>query len=359
MECPQIPEIGYAETSLGLHKKAGSRRVPINGVIELTSRCNLKCVHCYIRDTEHRKELGYDEICNILDQIADEGCLWLCFTGGEPLTRPDFKDIYSYAKHKGFLITLFSNATLITPSMADFLAAEPPFIIDISLYGMTAETYEKVTGIPGSFDRFMKGIELALDRHLPLKFKSMVINLNAHEFHDMRRWAKSLGVNHRYDMNINCKIDGNTEPVQYRLTPEEVISLQAEDKELAESVSKELTRLCKVRSENPYLYLCSAGVHNFYITSDGKLNICVFSSMPNHDLRTRSFHEGFFDIFPKVRDIKRTRFSECQVCPALNVCGYCPASAILERDDPESIDETECRTAKLMLDTFVNRNNPG
>lgn len=354
MDCPQIPELGYAESSLRIHGNAAMKNIPISGSIDITNRCNLRCVHCYIRDTCCGEELSFKEICDIFDQAADAGCLWLCLTGGEPLVRPDFRDIYSYAKRRGFLITLFSNGTLLTPSMVDFLAEEPPFVLDITLYGMTAETYDKVTGLPGSFDRCKKGIELALERHLPLKLKTMVMTLNAHEFQDMRRYAKSLGVPFRYDTQINPRIDGSQEPNRYRLTPEEIVSLELEDPELADKLSKELPRLYGIHSKRGNkLYLCQAGKNSFHITSDGKLNVCMLSHLPGYDLHKGTFYDGFHNIFPKVRAKRRTRYSKCQVCPALNLCSLCPAWAILEHGDPEAEVEFLCQTTKLRVAAFV------
>ena len=110
---------------------ASTKRVPVNGSYELTFRCNLNCVMCYNnlpgndRQAQAR-ELTLPEIKRIFDQLAEAGCLWLQLTGGEALMRPDFKDIYLYAKAKGFLIRLFTNGTMLTPELADFLAAQPP-----------------------------------------------------------------------------------------------------------------------------------------------------------------------------------------------------------------------------------------
>ena len=108
----------------------------------------------------------------------DEGCRWLLLTGGEPFLRPDFLDIYTNANKKGLLLTLFTNGTLLTPRSADLLAERRPFAIEITLYGATQQTYERITGIPGSYARCRRGIDLLLERNLPLKLKTMVMTLN-------------------------------------------------------------------------------------------------------------------------------------------------------------------------------------
>ena len=117
----------------------------------------------------------------MIDEIAAAGCLWLLYTGGEVFLRPDFLDIYTRAKGQGLLITLFTNATLITPEIADVLAARPPFSIEVTVYGRSREVYERVTRVPGSYDRCLKGIERLRERGLPLKLKTMALTLNRHE----------------------------------------------------------------------------------------------------------------------------------------------------------------------------------
>ena len=151
--------VDYSSWSLGVKQRVGGRRVPLAGTIELTRRCNHHCRHCYNNlpagDSKAlAEELNTDELLRILDELAASGCVWLLFTGGEILLRPDFLEIYIYAKERGFLITLFTNGTLITPQLADELARRRPFSIEITLYGATPETYERVTGVPGSFSRW-------------------------------------------------------------------------------------------------------------------------------------------------------------------------------------------------------------
>ena len=146
--------LDYSSWSLGVKQRIGGRRVPLAGTIELTRRCNNRCRHCYnnlpASDLHaHAEELRTDELIRILDEAAAAGCVWLLLTGGEIFLRPDFREIYTHAKQKGLLVTLFTNGTLMTPELADFLANQRPFSLEITLYGATRETYERVTGNPG------------------------------------------------------------------------------------------------------------------------------------------------------------------------------------------------------------------
>src|SRR3954469_22120863 len=129
--------LSYGAFSEQYQSRWSEQRVPLNGTIEVTRRCPLTCLHCYnnlpVADAEaRRRELDYDEHCRLLDELAEAGCLWLLYTGGEIFARRDFLDIYTYAKKKGFLITLFTNGTMITERIADYLAEWRPFAIEIT-----------------------------------------------------------------------------------------------------------------------------------------------------------------------------------------------------------------------------------
>src|ERR1700722_5241974 len=187
-----MQQLSYQDFSASLHGSLFSQRIPINGTIEVTRRCPLTCLHCYnnlpLQDLDARaSELTYEEHCRILDEIVEAGCLWLLYTGGEIFARKDFLDIFTYAKRRGLLITLFTNGTLITPKIADYLTQYRPFGIEITLYGRTEETYERLTGVSGSYAKCLQGIKLLMERKLPLKLKTVAVTVNKHEIWEMKR----------------------------------------------------------------------------------------------------------------------------------------------------------------------------
>ncbi|NIQ37561.1 MAG: radical SAM protein, partial [Proteobacteria bacterium] len=234
MKDSSIPEVNIEDFAPKLVQKSGAKRTAFSGTFEPTFRCNNRCVHCYVNkpqddDQEKGRELTYPEICRIFDEIAEQGCLRLLLTGGDPLVREDFEDIYRYAKKKGFLITLFTNGTLITPSLADFLKEFPPRFIEITLYGATEGTYERVTRSPGSYGKCLEGIELLVQRNLPLKLKTVAMTLNRHEFMRIKRFVENLGLDFRFDALINQRIDGCRDLTELRIAPREVMDLDLTD----------------------------------------------------------------------------------------------------------------------------------
>lgn len=346
----------YADWSLGLYERVLGERVPIDGSIEVTRRCNQTCVHCYnnlpLGDQEARRsELTYEEHCRILDEITRAGCLWLLYTGGEIFARGDFLDIYTYAKQKGLLITLFTNGTLITPEIVDYLVQWRPFSIEITLYGRTKRTYERITGIPGSYDRCIRAIRMLMERGLPLKLKTMVITLNKHEIWDMKRFAEEdLGLEFRFDAMINCRIDCSQRPLALRLTPEEVVALDLQDsKRVAEwkRFAEQFNGPVYFTDHVDEVYDCGGGIHSFAIDPSGMLSACVLSRGDTYDLRTGSFQEGLENFLLKVRQKKITRQTKCVRCEIKAMCGMCPANGELENTDAEAPVDFLCQVAHL------------
>jgi radical SAM protein with 4Fe4S-binding SPASM domain len=353
--------VNYGEFSLALHERLQTDRYPSNGTIEVTRRCPLVCSHCYnnlpMGDYEARStELSLEEHCRILDEIAEAGCLWLLFTGGEIFARKDFLDIYTYAKRKGFLITLFTNGTLLTPQIADYLSEWRPFSIEITLYGRTRETYENLTGIPGSFDRCIRGIELLMERGLPLSLKTVAVTINQHEIWEMKRYAEEeLGVGFKFDALMSPRIDCSQSPLGVRLTPEETVELDLQDpkrvaewKKFAERFGGPVNR----GEHREEVYHCGGGLNSFAIDPQGRMSICVLSHRDTYDLRQGSFLDGWNDFLFKVRSRKVSMETKCVRCEIKAMCGMCPANGELESGHAEKPVDYLCQVAHLRAQSF-------
>lgn len=346
-----IPEIDYDNFSLSIHDKLINGRVPTDGALELTYRCNLKCRHCYCDRDAAGEEMALSDVLRILDEIAEAGCLWLLLTGGEPLTRPDFPEIYRYAVKKGFLVTLFTNGTLLTPEMADLINEYRPFSTEITLYGSAARTYEKVTGVAGSFERCMNGIALLRERGVPLKLKTMLMTLNRDDLAGMKELAASLGLSFKFDPIINPKLDGSKEPCGLRLSPEEIVALDLSD----EGRNTEWNEFCDKHWHHSYserLFTCGAGVTFFHIDPYARLKFCLMIKEPAYDLRAGSFMDGWMSAIPGVRSRRRTRDNRCKACDAGPICDQCAGWALLENGDMEEPVGFLCDIARLRAEAF-------
>ncbi len=343
--------VSYAAYSPGFHTKVIAGRVPLTGAIEVTRRCPLECLHCYnnlpMGSSDARStELTLSEHCRLLDEIAEAGCLWLLYTGGEIFARPDFLNIYIHAKKRGLIVTLFSNGTLITPQIADRLVEWKPHSIEITIYGRTRETYERITGIAGSYDKCMRGIGLLLDRQLPLRLKSLAVTTNRHEIWDMKKFAEDLGLKFKFDGMLNPRIDGAQRPLAVRLKPEEIVRLDLLDPDRVESWREFCERFTGLEDKER-IYHCGAGIDSFFIDPQGQMSLCVLSHLRTYDVRKGSFREAWCGVIREERERRSTRVTKCSQCEIKAMCGMCPANAELEAGDSETPVDFMCRVAHL------------
>lgn len=352
MDCKtRIKQVKYEEFSETIHKQAIEERIPINGVIELTFRCNLNCLHCYLPAKFSSKELTTKQIYRVIDKIVEAGCIWLLFTGGEPLIREDFLDIYTYAKSKGLIIILFTNGTLITTKIADYLKEYPPFYAEISLYGATQKTYESITGIPSSFKRCLEGINLLLEHKIPLRLKTMVLTINKHEIGQMEDFAKGLGLDFRIDPAINPRFDGSKIPCQFRVAPTDVVRFDIENKNRLRMWLKTLKEYEYYPEQFDYIFNCPIGKSSFHIDPYGLMMPCMMVRDSKYDLVSGSFKQGW-SLFEEIIKQKPRPDYKCRSCPIYIFCDRCPGWSMLEKKDAQGTVGYLCKIAHQRAEAF-------
>ncbi len=350
----RLSRASYGEFTTAVHERVSEQRIPLDVTLEVTHRCPLTCQHCYNNlpmgdRAAAQQELTLQEYRSLLDELAALGTFWLLFSGGEPFARKDFLDIYTYAKQKGFLITLFTNGNLITPAVADHLAQWPPFAIEITLYGRTKQTYETLTQQPGSYERCLRGIDLLLERKLPLKLKTVPTSINKHEVFEMQRFAAELGVEFKFDSLINPRIDCSQSPLGVRLSPEEIVAFDyvdpARKSEYRRLLDFDLGNGVPAASDD--VYFCGGGINSCAVDPYGQMSICVISKRSEYNIRDGGFAQGWNQALQETRAKKRTRPTKCSSCQIQSLCGMCPANGELEHDDPESPVDFLCQVAHL------------
>jgi len=354
MATPSIPEVPFSELRERLDIEG--RRIPIEGTLETTFRCNLACVHCYVNEpvgdfATRDRELPLSRLERLIDEIVEAGCLNLLLTGGEVLARPDFPELYLYAIRKGLLVTVFTNGTLVTDAIAELFDQHRPAAVEITLYGMSRETYEKVTRVPGSYDKCLAGIERLRSRGIPLKLKTMALTWNRHEVAAMQEYARGLGLPFLFDGLLNPRVDcGANRNGELQLTAEQLVALDLQDPERIE----DFREFCRSfvpppdqTVESEHVYQCGAGQTAFTVDPYGRLQMCQLSRRASFDLRADRFERGWNEFFPALRARKWQSRSVCRSCNLISLCGSCPGSAEMETGDLEGVVPQFCEIAHL------------
>ena len=192
---------------------------------------------------------------------------------------------------KGFLITLFTNGTLITEEIADRFAALPPYRIEISLHGLAERTFEEVTRGKGSHERCMSAIQMLLDRKLPLFLKTTAMSVNKDEVLAIKRYVNGLGrVGYKLGEEMRPTLEGSDAPGQWALSDEELRELNLQDPALWDEAC--------ARQARAGTLTCVSGQRSFHIDAYGQLQLCSGNRRQSYDLRQGSFLEGFYNHLP-------------------------------------------------------------
>ena len=333
--------------------------------LEITARCNCNCRHCYINlpagdKKAQKEELSVEEIDVIAREAVDLGAIWCLITGGEPLLRKDFSEIYMSLKRKGLLVSVFTNATLITEKHADMFKVYPPRDIEVSVYGITKKTYEKITRIRGSFEAFQNGLNLLRESGVRVRLKAMALRSNIHELSQIAEFCEKITKDFfRFDPLLHKRFDGNPErnrEIQAeRLSPEEIVALERADPARFESLQAACDRLIDPGTAHAHqgcnhLFHCGAGKESLCVSFDGKLRLCSSLWHPSclYDLRQGSLRDAWLNFVHQVRDMRSDReefLENCQRCSLINLCLWCPAHSYLETGEMDTVVDYFCQVA--------------
>jgi radical SAM protein with 4Fe4S-binding SPASM domain len=326
-----------------------NKRPVLEGLdIELTERCNCNCIHCYINlpaDNRNavQRELSTEDVKDILREAASLGCLRVRLTGGEPLLREDFSEIYTAARRLGLRVALLTNATLITPEIARLLASIPPLEpIEITVYGMERDSYEAVTRTPGSFEAAWQGIHLILAEGIPFFVKGTVLPPNRSEVEQFESWAARIpGMDKPPLYAVLFDLRGRRDSAEknrhiraLRLSPDEVVEFASRRRE---EYVKEMGEFCSRFTQPPgsRLFPCGAGVGGACVDAYGVVQLCLLLRHPDtvYDLKEGSLRHAIEEFFPKVRQFKARNqeyLNRCARCFLHGLCEQCPAQSWME-----------------------------
>jgi len=331
--------------------------------IELTARCPFNRRHCYINlpmgdKNAIEKELSAEEITHTAREAVHRGALWCLLTGGEPLLHRNFPEIYINLKKMGLLVSVFTNAALITDKHIQLFKKYPPRDIEVTVYGATKKTFEKVTRKPGSFEAFQRGLSLLLKNNIKVRLKAMALKSNYQELPQIAEFCRKATKDYfRFDPFLHLRFDRDPEKnkdiKQERLSPEQIAHLELSDPERFDSLKKECGRLVSEdfkKTAHHYLFSCGAGVSSFTLGFDGYFRLCSSLYHPDlmYDLRKGTFQEAWERFVPSVRNLtsdKKIFLENCRTCPIINLCLWCPAHSYLEKGVLDEPVTYFCRTA--------------
>lgn len=331
--------------------------------MELTERCNNNCIHCCINlpvddRAAKKRELSTEEAKRILREAAALGALSVRFTGGEPLLRKDFVELYLFARRLGLKVLIFTNATLITPALATLFKRIPPLeLMEITVYGMKKASYESVSRVPGSYQAAWRGIKLLLQNRIPFVVKGVFLPQTKHEAKEFEAWAaKNVPwLDHPpsyslfFDLRCRRNDEGKNNLIRsLRASPKESIRFLARRKK---AYLREMKEFCSkfMRPSGNKLFSCGAGCGGC-VDAYGFFQPCVMLRHPDcvYDLRKGKLKIALQTFASKIRKKVASNpdyLRRCAKCFLHGLCEQCPAKSWMEHGTLDTPVEYLCDVA--------------
>ena len=311
-------------------------RIPLYTTIEVTYKCNLQCIHCYLpTNCRTKKDLSTDVIKKTIKNISELGGLYIVFTGGEPLLRKDIFELIEYAKKLNFAVLLFTNGTLINDIVAKKLKISAVDKVEISLYG-NQNSHEKVTRQKGSFKKVFSAIKHLKNNDIKVALKSPIMKQNYSDYKYLKNIAKQFDVECKFDFVLTPKNNGDKQPQKYMVSNKKIKNFLP---------SGEHKPTSKVLFSN---LICSAGKNIVSISAEGKVNPCLQFPVSVGNIKNKLFKKIWNS--KKMRDLAEPQYSqfvECKKCILISNCNRCPGLAYIETKNLYGCSETAKNLATI------------
>jgi len=313
-----------------MSEKALQLGVPLSVQLDLTYRCNERCVHCYLEHDDHG-EMTTVEIKSLLRELADAGVFILTLSGGEIMLRKDFFDILERARQLTFCIKLKTNAILIGEREAERIKSLGVESIQVSIYSHRPEVHDSITKVPGSLHRSIHAIRFLKARGLKLIIANVLMAQNRQDYRGVRALAAELGVDCTLDPTVTPKMDGDRS----------ILRLGADHATLREVFREEglvrsTTDFCAPAPKADDGVLdslpCSAGHNACYVSPYGDVYPCVQFPLPSGNVRRAPFLDIWrhSEQLNEVRSIRLRDLPSCSQCVHASGCTRCPGLAYME-----------------------------
>jgi MoaA/NifB/PqqE/SkfB family radical SAM enzyme len=316
--------------------------------LELTQKCNFSCPHCYLPNKKKINTLSLNQWKSILKELKSRGIIWLGISGGEPLLYPDFCSLYSYAKQLGFVVTVFTNASLLDKQTLDLLNKKLPYAVEVTVNGLSQEVFGQVTGAPKLWEKTFENIKLLKKYSIPTVIKTNLLTINTGELPAIKSWSQSIfgPKRFKYDYVIFPRRDGDVSPCGLRVDFRTLRKTLQHDPDL----NREFQAFLKAKIvENkfwPKMYRCNSCLNGVFVDCQGKIKFCLFSDIDCGRVSTSGF--AFYDKFTdKLLNIKSK--GDCAGCRQRNICFWCPQAARLEIGSVHKKIPYYCRLTKEFI----------
>lgn len=325
--------------------------------VELTSKCNERCIHCYIPHENKINSIDPTVFYSLLDQLKEMNTLSLTLTGGEPMLHPLFKEFLREAKKRDFAVAVLSNLTLLDDEIIEILSEAPISSVQTSLYSLIPEHHDAITKLPGSYEKTMNAILRLIQNNIPIQISCPTMSINKDDYADVLDWAQKHNIRANTDYSIMAKYNHDTSNLEHRLSCEEcgkiIKDLLNGDIHYQQAIlSPDFLERMENLEENPEENFCGAGFSSCCVVSNGDIYPCAgWQSYICGNIKEKSLADIWFNSekLNALRNIKRKDIKKCLNCKSKAFCSPCLTRFANESKtgNPLEVPEYFCSVAEL------------
>ena len=333
--------------------------------IELTSKCNERCVHCYIPHEFKNKDIPDDLYYSVLEQLNKMGVLSVTLSGGEPMLHPHFIEFLRAAKKYDFYVNILSNLTLQNDDIIAALKEGNVSSVQVSLYSMIPEHHDAITTVKGSFEKTKNAILKLIENDIPLHVSCPTMKGNKNDYASVMAWCKEHKIRSQTDFIMMAEYNHETSNLSNRLSVEEtgvVIEdiLNWDEDYQAAVLAPDFEERCAKNCFNPDRRLCGVGISSCAMVSNGNIYPCpgwqdyVIGNLYENSL------EEIWNSAPKIQYLRSLTIKDlgngvCAKCDNASFCSPCMVRNANESatGDPLEINTHFCKVAKLNKDIVL------
>lgn len=328
--------------------------------IEITSKCNERCIHCYIPHENKIKTLNIENIYDVLEQCKNMNVLHIVLSGGEPLLHKNFYSILRKCREYNFAISILTNLTLLTDEIVDEMRLNGSLGVQTSLYSMDPAIHDSITKMTGSYKKTKSSILKLIENDIPLQISCPIMKQNKDCYNDVIEWAKEIGISASDDYALIAEYDHSNQNLCNRLSLDEVNVVienkSLTDKNFIKDIENKILNNNNFSIEDPVCTICKYSV---CIAENGNVYPCAgWQDYILGNILEESLNDiwNFSKKINSLRKLKKKDFPKCIKCDLKGICSMCMVRNANEDKNGNylKVNEYFCKINELTRD-FVNK----
>ena len=340
-------------TQTFFEKRFGDNPFPVSVHIEIDSKCNERCIHCYIPHEYKNQVMAPAMFFDLIKQSQDLKIQHITISGGEPMLHPQFSDFLRSCRECDMSVNVLSNLTLIDDGIIEEMKRNPLLGVQTSIYSMKPEIHDTITNSKGSLQKTVNGIMRLVEHNIPVQISCPIMKTNLDSYKEIKEWAAKYNISVGYDYTLIGQYNGGDSNLYCRLSEEEVERVIVDELKTNPNYKNELiSEAAENRNKTPDDYICSVCNSSICVAQNGNVfpcagwQGCVLGNLAYNSLADIWYHS---DKVGYLRSLKRKDFKECEGCLQRDYCTVCMVRNYNESPsgNPLEISKYFCKVAEI------------